>query len=421
VLSEVVRSPRTELERGARIAAGVLALFAFERLAALALAAVRVAFPSSVAAMLGCFAVMLGLRGFAPAGAERLSAALSPALRFLSRWMAIFFVPPLVLLPLTPVPPAGTALSVALVVVGGVPVTALFTGWLASRLGAPEVSATPVTSPGREWPRRWVVSLWALILLASVAAWQWAHAAPARAGLGVALAVLGFVLGEAVREHLSARVRGPLSAFLHPVLVSGVIAYYGFCGLGFAPAQFLEPGASPGRLLMAMLSPSVAALGFALDRERNLLRQGAIVLCLTTLASAAFSLFATALCVRLLGVHEPYARALLPRSVTTPVALAIASELHANPGLTAVFVITSGVLGALFAPALLRRAGLASSFTLGVATGASCHGIGTAALVRDEPAAAAVSGISFALTAAMSVALVSVPSVRAALLALLNH
>ena len=258
-----------------------------------------------------------------------------------------------------------------------------------------------------------MLGFWAIVLILSGAVWAVTHAAAARAAWGVALSVLGFVFGEALRERLSRHALRPLATCLHPVLVSALVAYLGWRSLGFEPAAFLAPGRSPGRLLMALLPPAVAALGLALDRERNLLRRGALVLCLTTLGT-------TALCVRALGVHEPYARALLPRSVTTPVALALATELGANPGLTAVFVITSGVLGALFAPALLARAGLSGSFTLGVATGASCHGIGTAALVRDDPAAAAVSGISFALTAAMSVLLVTIPTIRALLLALIG-
>jgi putative effector of murein hydrolase len=309
---------------------------------------------------------------------------------------------------------------VAVVVVLGVLLTALFTGWLSVRLGAPEVTNARTNDVGCSWPRRLVLGFWSAVFLASAAAWFFAHAAAARAPLGVALAVLGFVLGEALREYLSLRARRPLALFLHPVLVSACVAYLGWRSFGFEPAEFLATKGSAGRLLMAMLPPAVAALGLALDRERSLLARGALTLCLTTLSSSAFSLFTTALGVRLLGIHEPYARALLPRAVTTPVALAMAAELGADPGLTAVFVITSGVLGALFAPALLARVGFSGSFTLGVATGASCHGIGTAALVRADAAAAAVSGISFALTAAMSVILITIPGIRALLLSLIG-
>lgn len=167
---------------------------------------------------------------------------------------------------------------------------------------------------------------------------------------------------------------------------------------------------------MACLGPSVVALGLALDAQRSLLRKGAAPLFASTLFAALFSLFTSAALARVLGLPSQLGRAFIPRSVTTPIALSIAELLHADSGLTAALVITTGVLGALFALPLLRRLGFRSPFVVGVATGAASHGIGTAALVREEPAAAALSGISFALTATASVLLVSVPQIRAALL-----
>jgi putative effector of murein hydrolase len=118
------------------------------------------------------------------------------------------------------------------------------------------------------------------------------------------------------------------------------------------------------------------------------------------------------------GLSVAYARALVPRSVTTPIALSIARLIDGDPSLTAVLVIVSGVVGALAARPLLERLGFDSPIALGVATGAASHGIGTAALLREAPRAAALSGIAFALTASISVALVSLPPVRGLLLLL---
>jgi len=405
------------LRRLLQVSLGVLALAAVDALSALLLEGAGLRFPSSVAGMLLCFGSFLLLRWLAPRLAEQAARLLEPAARFLGRWMALFFVPPLVLLPLTPTPSAAD-LSRLAVLLGTGFVATLFTTALAARaMGAPgQVASARTAAPAPGWSPLTVIVFWTI--LGAVALWLGTHASQrGRVVFGIALTIVSFTAGEGLRSRLSSAGFRRFASILHPVLLGAVGTCLLWSALGLPLFEYLTKGPSfgPGNWLMALLSPAVVALGLALDAERRLLRAGALPLLVSTAFAAAFSLFATALAARVLSLPADYARAVIPRSVTTPVALSIAKLLHAEPGLTAVFVISNGVLGALFAAPLLERARLGTPFVLGVATGASSHGIGTAALVRDRPAAAALSGIAFALTAAISVSLVSLPPVRSAL------
>lgn len=395
--------------------------FGLDAVAAALLRALGVHFPSAVAGMLVCFFGMLGLRSLAPSMAERLAALLAPGARWLGRWMALFFVPPLVLLPLTPLPSAPDLVRMAVLLGAGFVLVLVATAWVARSFGAPAVAAAARSTHVGGWS---VPALWCFWLGIGLLGWALeARSSLAALALGVALSVLGFMFGEQLRARLFTSPWPVLANLVHPVVFSAVCTCWLWQVLGHPLRQYLLPAGhtlGAGNVLMACLGPAVVALGLSLDAQRSLLRKGAAPLFASTLFAALFSLFTSAALARVLGLPSQLGRAFIPRSVTTPIALSIADLLHAEPGLTAALVITTGVLGALFALPLLRRLGFRSSFVVGVATGAASHGIGTAALVREEPAAAALSGISFALTATASVLLVSVPQVRAALAWLLG-
>ena len=60
----------------------------------------------------------------------------------------------------------------------------------------------------------------------------------------------------------------------------------------------------------------------------------------------------------------------------------------------------------------------ADPISTGLAVGASAHGLGTAALASQSPLKFAAAVVSMSLTGVWTVALLAVPAVRAALLAL---
>jgi putative effector of murein hydrolase len=175
---------------------------------------------------------------------------------------------------------------------------------------------------------------------------------------------------------------------------------------------------SAGSLLMALLNPAVVALGFLLYRERALILRRTGPLLVTLLVAALLALFTTAALASRLGLDPVFARAVIPRSVTTPIAIPIAGLLGADPGLTAALVVLTGVVGAVFGQPVLDVFRIEDPAARGMAVGASAHGIGTAALLADEPRSAAFSGVAFALMGAFSTLAASLPFCRDALLVL---
>ena len=127
-----------------------------------------------------------------------------------------------------------------------------------------------------------------------------------------------------------------------------------------------------------LLGPTTVALAIPLHGQlkRLLGMAGPLTIALMVGSlTAALSAYAIA---ALMGASAPTLASLAPKSVTTPIAMGIAERLGGLASLTAVFVILTGIFGAIFADGLLRRLDVKDEASIGFALGLASHGIGTA-------------------------------------------
>jgi len=126
------------------------------------------------------------------------------------------------------------------------------------------------------------------------------------------------------------------------------------------------------------LGPATVALAVALHCQlKRLVAMGGPILVALVVGSLVAGLSAYTIGA-LLGASAPTLASLAPKSVTTPIAMGIAERLGGLASLTAVFVILTGIFGAIFADGLLRRLGVKDEASIGFALGLASHGIGTA-------------------------------------------
>jgi predicted murein hydrolase (TIGR00659 family) len=152
-----------------------------------------------------------------------------------------------------------------------------------------------------------------------------------------------------------------------------------------------------GSLISFFLGPSVVAMAVPLYRRRDTVRQhlrpilaSVLAGCLTGIATAA----GTAV---LLHASAQTVQSLAPKSVTTPIAIAIVEKTGGIPSLTAGIVILTGMLGAMFGPQFLRLLRLRDPLAMGLALGAAAHGIGTAQAFELNEETGAMSSIAMLL------------------------
>jgi phage shock protein PspC (stress-responsive transcriptional regulator) len=79
--------------------------------------------------------------------------------------------------------------------------------------------------------------------------------------------------------------------------------------------------------------------------------------------------------------------------------MGIAEQLGADPSLTAVAVVLTGIMGAIIVTPLMNRAGITDFRARGFAAGIAAHGIGTARAFQVDAVAGVFAGIAMSLNA----------------------
>jgi putative effector of murein hydrolase len=148
-------------------------------------------------------------------------------------------------------------------------------------------------------------------------------------------------------------------------------------------------------LLTFLLAPATVALGVPLARNFAHVRQSLRGVLLGLFAGSITSMVSGVLLVRLLGGSKGVALSMLPKAATTPIAIAVASQIGGEPALTAALAIVGGIVAAMTLRAVLGGISVTHGHAMGLAAGTAGSGIAGAhaALMGDAPAAFAAIGI----------------------------
>ena len=120
-------------------------------------------------------------------------------------------------------------------------------------------------------------------------------------------------------------------------------------------------------------------------------------------AGAATSLASVALLCRLFRLDEVILSSLLPKSVTTAIALEISAGRGGIGSVTILAVLITGVSGAVFAPLMIRLFRVKNPVAQGVAIGTCSHAVGTSKAIELGELQGAMSGIAIGVAGLMTV------------------
>ena len=155
-----------------------------------------------------------------------------------------------------------------------------------------------------------------------------------------------------------------------------------------------------------LLGPATVALAIPLYTQLPKLRAMAFPLLAALVAGSLTATVSAVAIGKLFGASEASLLSLAPKSVTTPIAMGIAERIGGLPSLTAVLVISTGILGAIGARFIYQALGIADHAVRGFAVGVASHGIGTARAFQVSEQAGAFSGLAMGLNALLTALLV---------------
>ena len=154
-----------------------------------------------------------------------------------------------------------------------------------------------------------------------------------------------------------------------------------------------------GQFVHFLLGPATVALAIPLYRQVGKLKALWLPVLVALLVGVTVGGVSAVGIAWLLGADAQILLSLAPKSVTAPVAMGIAERIGGIPSLTAVLVVMTGVVGAVFGTKWFDLLRIRDDSVRGIAMGVAAHGIGTARAFQVSAEMGAFAGLAMALSA----------------------
>lgn len=190
---------------------------------------------------------------------------------------------------------------------------------------------------------------------------------------------------------------------LNPLIVSTALVIAFLSVLGIPYRTYMANG---GSTLSMLLGPVTAVLALNIYNQRKLLGKYFLPVVVGCLAGSLASIASVLLLCKLVGMDSTITNSLLPKSVTTAIAVAISESRGGIAGITTAAVIVAGQMGAIFAPMFAKIFHITDPVAEGVAIGACSHALGTTKALEIGSLQGAMSSIAICICGIMTSILV---------------
>jgi putative effector of murein hydrolase len=154
--------------------------------------------------------------------------------------------------------------------------------------------------------------------------------------------------------------------------------------------------------ITSILGPATVALAIPLYKNRDLIFKNLSSIGIGIVLGTSFTITTVLLLASCFQFSLLFKKSFTVKSITIPVASAVAKEIGGDPVLVGAFVMITGMLGAMFGPYYLKLIKVTHPVARGLAIGTISHGIGTSAAVKEGELQGAVSGIGMGLAAVLT-------------------
>lgn len=154
-----------------------------------------------------------------------------------------------------------------------------------------------------------------------------------------------------------------------------------------------------GQWLDGLLGPAVVAMAIPLYNHRQIIKRYLIPILFSVIVGCLTALLSGYILAKGFGLDRRLLYTLLPKSVTTPVAIDLAKLAGGIPSLTALFVIVAGLIGAVFGPHFMKWCKITHYLGKGVGFGSASHAIGTSKALEIGEKEGTVSLVAMTLCA----------------------
>lgn len=201
------------------------------------------------------------------------------------------------------------------------------------------------------------------------------------------LTIFAFLAGQRISQKLRSSVLNPFVIALTIVILVIV--------MGKVPYSEYYQGNFP---INNLLGVSVVALALPFYEQLPQIRKKWRPILAVVVFGSVCTMLTGVLFAVLLGASPSILAAIVPKSVSTPIAIAISSQIGASSAVTAVGVLVAGLLGSVFGFSFLHYIGVRNVRAIGLTMGAVSHALGTGRCMEYSVKTGSYSSIALVLS-----------------------
>jgi len=429
---------------------GTIVLTLIERIVNKFFVQAGVKFPAQLGGCGLLFAFLVIAEAAVPGVGNSIYEYLTPGTTLLTKWLPVFFVPGLAMLPLAPSVGSGLEIAKVLLVtclglvytLYSVAFSVLFLRKMSGKVAPPApvaaapkksraVAAGPPPKPFSDETMSFLYKASGVLGLASLLT----QTTMSDAAWGTTLRTAFFYAATFASYVRCARLPTAFTKAVHPLLTSTVVVWgllYVF-GVATGSSDFIESlktyktsslawnVAGAGDMLLFCLGPSVVSFAVSMYSRKKLLVENFLIVVAAMLVSSFGGLFGTAAFTNLIRLGGSSGNALmirlsmLARNITTSLAIPVTTILGGDISIAVVVVVLTGIFGAQFGRKLLDLVNIQDPITRGLAVGSAAQGLGVSSMA-SEADAFPFAAMAMALTAVAGTILVAIPEIKAAVI-----
>ena len=209
---------------------------------------------------------------------------------------------------------------------------------------------------------------------------------------GLFLSLFAYWIGVKIKARFKWTILNPLliAIVLCVIcLVAGDISYETF-----------DQGA---QYLSYLLTPATVCLALPMYRQLKVLKENWLPVLVGVLSGCAVTLGLVLACGWFLKMEQTLTVSLLPKSITTAIAIGVTEELNGISAVTVAAVIITGIMGAVTAGGVFKLFRIEEPVAQGLACGTSAHAIGTTKALEMGEIQGAMSSLAIVASGLVTV------------------
>ncbi len=208
---------------------------------------------------------------------------------------------------------------------------------------------------------------------------------------GISLSIAAYAIGVLIQSKLNTPFANPLL-----IAIMLVIAFLNIFSISY------EDFNMGGQIITMLLIPATVVLSISVYNQLDILKKNWLPVIVGCLAGSIASIISVWLLCRVFGLDDKMTISILPKSVTTPIAVGLSEQYGGIASVTVTSVIITGIFGTVFSPQLIRLFNVKNAVAAGVAIGTCSHVGGTTRAIELGETQGAMSSISIGITGLIS-------------------